>query len=539
MVCRIRLKGIQATQKTIKADNFMKFLHLYKQQIIPLFSCTLFLLVVAIPAQLIANANYEHRYQKDVNTILTSRDGMKSILAFIDENPEIFSNSKSSEPQQPNREQRVLIWQTWQSMLDHIFFFDTMGSMYGQIYKNSTGKIAKQKPFIAAFSCFLAQYRFAMEYIERMERNPDMHILLNDSVPEFGLDQGGYAKVKYRFLNVIRGAEFVRLNILYDFYKNGESTKLTGAIEEDRNAIWQMGKGQGPSLTAQNALKIVGDIGFTTWFPLQKNISQLMGEIKVWRPGISLISSAQIQELKKEMRPGDIMLQRREWYATNVGIPGFWTHAALYIGRPEERATYFSSSSVINWLKTQGSKDGSLDSLLKQSYPESFQKSLNPQEDGSIPRVIEAIADGVSFTTLEHSASADSLVVLRPKLPQKSIAQAIIKAFHYSGRPYDFNFDFRTDSELVCSELIYKAYEGSAESAGLSLPLAETLQRPLIAPNQIAQLFDEEYGREKQQFNFVVFLDGNEKKQKAFPADVEAFRQTWKRPKWHIWLQSP
>ncbi len=515
----------------------MKFLHLPKQQILRLLCSTVFLLVMAIPAQLIANANYEYRYQQDVHTILTSRKGMKSVLAFIDEHPEIFPISKDSGPQQLNREQRVLVWQTWQSMLDHVFFFDSMGNMYSQIYTNSAGKIAKQKPFIAAFSCFLAQYRFVMEYIERMERNPDMHTLLNDSVPEFGLDQGGYAKVKYRFLNVIRGAEFVRLNILYDFYKNGESTQLIGAIEEDRDAIWQMGKAQGPSLTAQNALKIVGEIGFTTWFPVQKNISQLMGEIKVWRPGISLISLAQIQELQRKLQPGDIMLQRREWYATNVGIPGFWTHAALYIGRPEERASYFSSPSVIDWLKAQGSIDGSLDSLLKQSYPESYLKSLNPQEDGYTPRVIEAIADGVSFTTLEHSASADSLVVLRPNLPQKSIAQAIIKAFHYSGRPYDFNFDFRTDSELVCSELIYKAYEGSAESAGLALPLAETLQRPLIAPNQIAQLFDEEYASGNQQFNFVVFLDGNEKKQKASPADVEAFRQTWKRPKWHIWLQ--
>ncbi len=516
----------------------MIYVHSIKQRLILGLFTVIFNLTVISSVPVFANANYESRYQEDVQAILTSRDGMKSILTFIDGHPDLFQDSKTADFQQLDREQRILVWQTWQSMLDHILFLDTMGSMYSQIYKNADGKKAKRKPFISAFSCFLAQYRFAMEYIDRMEKNPNMHTLLNDSVPEFGLDQGGYAKVKFRFLNVIRGGEFVRLNMLYKYYKKGKTQALVEAIDEDIDAIWHMGKGRGPSLTAQNALKIVGEVGFTAWFPVQKNISEMMGDIKVWRPGISLISADQIQDLKKIMRPGDIMLQRREWYATNVGIPGFWTHAALYIGSPEERSAFFSSQDVKIWLSQQGSIDGSLDALLKQNYPDKYQKSISLQEHSSIPRVVEAIAEGVSFTTLEHSASADSMVVIRPKLSHKSIVQAVIKAFHYSGRPYDFNFDFRTDSELVCSELIYKAYEGSADSVGLALPLTETLKRPLLAPNQIARLFDEEFDTAKQQFSFVVFLDGNEKKQKAFLADVDEFRRSWKRPKWHIWLQS-
>ncbi len=69
------------------------------------------------------------------------------------------------------------------------------------------------------------------------------------------------------------------------------------------------------------------------------------------------------------------------------------------------------------------------------------------------------MSEGVIFTTLEHSADCDSLAALRPRLPRREKAQAILRAFHYAGRPYDFNFDFGTDAELVCTELIYKAYE--------------------------------------------------------------------------------
>ena len=482
--------------------------------------------------------DYRDRYEADVKTILESRLGMKTMVEFVGTHPEMFSSVElEGSDIQLDREQRIIVWQAWQKFLDHVLFFDTMGYMYAEVYKNEVSKVNRKGPFLAAFSCFLAQYRFAMDYIEIMEKNPNMHVILNEAVPEFGIAEGSYSKLKFRFLNVIRGAEFARLSVLYHFYKKDVASPLQVAAEEDIEKIWEAGKGKGPALTLKNAIKIVEDMGFTVWFPVQKGVSEMMGNIKVWRPGITLISMEQIDQLKKKLRPGDILLQRREWYATNVGIPGFWTHAALYIGTPEERERFFDDPLVREWLVENGGVQGTLDSLLEEKYPDEYQLSVLPQEQEHATRVIEAIAEGVSFTTLERSASADSIAVLRPDLPRKSVAQAIIKAYHYSGRPYDFNFDFRTDSALVCSEVVYKAYEGGKEVKGLSLPLTEVLDRPLLSPNEIAVLFDEEYGKTGQQFKLVAFLDGNEKQQKASPADVETFRKTWKRPKWHIWFQ--
>jgi uncharacterized protein YycO len=115
--------------------------------------------------------------------------------------------------------------------------------------------------------------------------------------------------------------------------------------------------------------------------------------------------------------------------------------------------------------------------------------------------------------------------------------KAIVRSFHYSGRPYDFNFDFTTDSSLVCSELIYKSYEPSNKMKGLKLPLVKVAGRPVTPPNNIARMFDEEYGFDKQQFELVVFLDGFEKSGKAVRGDLEGFRKSWKRPNWHILVQ--
>lgn len=152
-------------------------------------------------------------------------------------------------------------------------------------------------------------------------------------------------------------------------------------------------------------------------------------------------------------------------------------------------------------------------------------------------RVIEAISEGVSFTTLEHSADCDSLVVLRPKSVKPEKAQALLRAFHYAGRPYDFNFDFATDSELVCTELVCKSYEPAAGFQGLTFPLTEMLGRKVTPANDFVKQFDAQCGTPEQQFDLVIFLDGQERRRNAVEASLAEFRESWKRPKWHVLVE--
>src|SRR6185436_7995908 len=126
----------------------------------------------------------------------------------------------------------------------------------------------------------------------------------------------------------------------------------------------------------------------------------------------------------------------------------------------------------------------------------------------------------------------DSLAVLRPRASKRAKAIAIARAFGYLGRPYDFNFDFHTDSALVCSEVVFKAYEGH-----VSLPLSNVMGRVTLPPNEIVREFDASFGSARQQFDLVLFLDGHERKNAALPASLDQFRTSWKWPKWHVVAQ--
>jgi len=493
---------------------------------------SIFILMAAVPFY--AEAPKSIDFSADIEAIKNTRKGMQDILQYVKGQPDLHPAQKIRKKRFTSRAQRKLIWQTWQLFLDRTLILDDLGKRYDALYNQLDNRQKKRQAFRVGYAAFLAQYRYALEFISLMENDPGMHTMLNEEVPEFALQSDLYKKLKFRFLNILRGAEFARLDVLYNYYGEDKQLLLSQGIQQDSQALWQHGKSNGPKLTVKNAVKIVQGVGFTAWFPLQKNVSEWMGNVKVLRSERSLINAAQVAEMQSLLQPGDILLERREWYLSNIGLPGYWPHAALYIGTEEQRSKYFSTTEV---ARKYANNDGSLNKYLKFRYPDAYQISLNPQEKGHIPRVIEAMSEGVSFTTLEHSVDADSVDILRPNLSKLEKAIAIERAFHFSGRPYDFNFDFLTDAELVCTELISKSYEPGQPNAGLIFPLQEILGRKVTTANDIAKMFDEEYGKGNQQLNFIAFYDGHERQNKAIKSDVNTFRDSWKRSKWYIWVQ--
>ncbi|WP_005034303.1 YiiX/YebB-like N1pC/P60 family cysteine hydrolase [Holophaga foetida] len=457
--------------------------------------------------------------EADTRDLFLARSALKSALCFAELRPELFQ--KGREPRILRREDKLAIWGAWSTVLesegalDRLFHRTRKGNAQGSALANAA---------------FLAGYRHALQWIELTNRNPDLQPILDDAVPEMGLPRGTFSRFKLRFLNVAIATEFAALQAID---RKGGSPELRAAIEEDRALIWKMGKGRGPAMTLKNALTVLKQAGFKAWFPLQKGVSGWMGDTKVHRRHEHLISPTQVENLKAVLRPGDILFERHEWYLSNLGLPGFWTHAALYVGTPEERKAWFQDPGVVAWVKAQGGADGDFEALLRTRYPQAYGRSTAPFQ-GAEPRVLEAISEGVTFTSLEFSGASDSLAVVRPGLPRREIAQALFRAFHYSGRPYDFNFDFQTDASLVCSELIYKAYEPGAGMGGLRFPVSEVLGRKVSTPNAMVRQFDEEPGIAE---HFVVFLDGFEKERCALPVGEDTFRASWKRPNWHILVQ--
>jgi hypothetical protein len=240
------------------------------------------------------------------------------------------------------------------------------------------------------------------------------------------------------------------------------------------------------------------------------------------------VSDAQLDELHKKLRPGDIILERRNWYLSNVGLPGFWPHAALYAGTQRE---------IVDLTKEPdgGAELGDYAARLEKKFPKAWASLAERDENGHEHTVVEAVSEGVVSASLEHSCGADYVAVLRPRVTPLVRARALEQALSYWGRPYDFNFDFATDDQVVCSELVLKAYQPTeGDGRGLDIPFIEVAGRRAVPPTEFVRVFANELGRPDARFEFVYFLEGREKERRAIVADEKALAATVTRPKWDI-----
>ncbi len=272
-----------------------------------------------------------------------------------------------------------------------------------------------------------------------------------------------------------------------------------------------------------------------TWFPAQSAVAEWMGDVRVRRIGVYLITGEQLEKMAGKLQPGDVMLGRKNWYLSNVGLPGFWPHAILYVGTPEEFDAYFDVPEVRAYVRKLSGKDMTLGDYIESRFPAAHREHRRV-EGGRPRRVIEAISEGVVANTLE-AAAGDYLAVLRPRLDKLAKAQAMIEAFGHMGKPYDFDFDFATDHALVCTELVWRSYRPAEGKKGLTFPLVDVAGRKTLPANEMAKLFTARHGKADAQMDFVYFLKGLEEEREAVVSTEEAFLETHKLSKWSFRLK--
>ncbi|MGI9627379.1 MAG: YiiX/YebB-like N1pC/P60 family cysteine hydrolase [Longimicrobiales bacterium] len=220
-------------------------------------------------------------------------------------------------------------------------------------------------------------------------------------------------------------------------------------------------------------------------------------------PHRGLISPEQVEELRRVLRPGDILIERRNWYISNSLLPGFWPHAALYLGSPQQLAEL-----------------GVTDDPRAAPHMEALG---GRNELGDPFAVIEAIGEGVIFTSLEQSAGeADALAVLRPNLDRAELRDAIARALSHRGKGYDFDFDFTTPDRLVCTELIFRTYDGILEFPEMPLIMGQ----PRLAAVDYVRMWADERDSGAPQLDLVTFLDFDEENQRAVESSADVLAET-------------
>ena len=473
-------------------------------------------------------------YEQDLAAFTRLRGNLFGLADEIRHRSDLFGPRPENDTALLRPDMRGHILSLWYPLLENYLALDTLAEKHMDFYR-LTDKTERKRAFHLARATFLTEYRVALQLLPTLEQNPVVDTILNEGDAAMGLPPGVYAQFKYQYLNVVKAGRYAALEAVARAMGAPQDPRLQQWAAQDSQVILDTGKGPGPLMTFENGLAIVKDFGHARWLPVQKGVAEWMGHTKVWRPHHYLIQAKQIEDLSRDLEPGDILLERREWYLTNVGIPGFWTHAALYIGTPEQRMALSQNPQVGAWLKQLGVQ--SLDALIQQRYPDAFAGMQLPYHDGHLPQVIEAISAGVSLTSLNYSATCDSLAVLRPRLSKVDRAAAVVRAMRYHSRPYDYAFDFASDQSLVCTELVVKSYLPGERKQGLELPLENIMGQMITPANAFARQFDQSFGTDEQQMDLIVFLDGHEKEALATASDVETFRTSWQRPKWHVLVQ--
>ena len=198
-------------------------------------------------------------------------------------------------------------------------------------------------------------------------------------------------------------------------------------------------------------------------------ILTVFGDIKVYRwpmfviyaPRGYAVKGADCREAMVAVEPGDVLLRGYNDYLDGHFIPGYFSHAAIYVGEIKPDELY----------EAEGIDAG----LLFKSGP---QMVVHAKAEGvlcedlldfcrtdrmlvlRIPLVVQSDNPRPSLIPISQFTSNELDVFLRLKrgmgVPQEEITKLIVeRAISRVGMPYDFKFDFADFDSLCCSEFSY------------------------------------------------------------------------------------
>ncbi len=196
----------------------------------------------------------------------------------------------------------------------------------------------------------------------------------------------------------------------------------------------------------------------------------ILGNIKVYKfpmfilydPGSYLVNGDDIRKVIKLIQPGDILVRGYINYLDGYIIPGFFSHAGLYLGEVKE-----SNSQGLNEDQLKDFKAGD-------------------------QMIVHAMAKGVFMDDIINFCRCDYMAILRrnPEIETKSDKQFTFKnvfekAIGYLGEAYDFAFDFTDFHQLSCTELVYACYINILPTYGVEIETRRVMliKKRIIIPD--------------------------------------------------------
>ena len=475
---------------------------------------------------------------KDAKAMARLLDSTKRLAEQFQTAPvkQLFAHKDEGFLSADERDQLYRLWAAW---LDQDYAYRSFRKRFLRHWQSHAAIDARVRTLVVGFAAHTALVRGSLGWLEMVKGKAIFEKALNEASAEHGTAAGQFDRLR---LMTALPHTAVALEVGLRSLRNQTARMLADKKPDDAKFIDAVQRTiafaeQTQAMYERRGAQVMKDAVETVLIqeldevisPLVTDIALWMGDTRLRKDSASLISAAQVDALTAKMQPGDLVVERRNWYLSNLGLPGFWPHAELYVGTEKDLAAAFDADPAV--LKAYG---GPFTAYLKKTFAAHWQE-YSAGHEGETFRILEAISEGVVFSTATHGLQADYVGVLRPRLSVLERARAIERAWGHLAKPYDFDFDFQTQATLVCSEVVWASYQApTAEGKSLDLKPSEYMGRLTLPPTDIVKVFDEQFGKPEQQLDFVGFLDGREASKDATEASAEAFRASWLRPKWDI-----
>ena len=198
--------------------------------------------------------------------------------------------------------------------------------------------------FMTAFTAGAVAFEVSLVLIARYDGHEVIRKKLNEGDPSWGLESGMFDTIRAG----VTSGDNIRMYLSMEEYHelHVPEWKERGFLPEETFGWMDTRLERAASYIAtnpvsrpvgkvRNLLSRVKEDIHTPVIAAQSYISTWIGDTRI-ATDKPLITEAQVVELESRLQPGDILLERRNWYLSNAFLPGFWPHGALYVGRTED-----------------------------------------------------------------------------------------------------------------------------------------------------------------------------------------------------------
>lgn len=318
-----------------------------------------------------------------------------------------------------------------------------------QVIRNEVGKASREQvgEFGLAYAATLVLVDAARSLRDLFGKNDLVRRKLNEAFDDFRIPVGSFDEIQ---LSLTDPGNALQIKSANDFYEQNQDyisqcaeddetlDAVVAVIERLRDAT-EVGKRKYLNARVRELGRntrdrvLLGSLS-KALYAIQELGGRAVSHLSSSPEHVPSLPAGIAQEILELLQPGDVLVTRKEYAFSNYFLPGYWPHVAMYVGNQQ---------------------------------------------------VVESMKDGVQEREMASPFGNDSVAVIRPVLDAASIEHAIGRARSHVGKPYDFDFDFTRADRLVCTEVVYRSYEGLG---GMKFSLVRRAGRQTVSAEDLLTL---------------------------------------------------